>query len=68
MVKTVGVEFHQFDEVPEEIALAEGEGYLSLAHWRNAHTRFFTPFLKQWKITDLNKEQVVTEFYEVVYK
>jgi len=68
IVKTVRVEFCQFDEVSEEVAIAEGEGDLSLAHWRKAHIDFFTPFLKDWGVTDLDKELLVTEFYEVVYK
>ncbi len=68
IVKTVRVEFYQFDQVPEQVAIAEGEGDLSLDYWRNAHTDFFSTFLKEWGISDLNKETVVTEFYEVVYK
>lgn len=31
-----------FDEVDEEHARLEGEGDLSLAHWREVHERFFT--------------------------
>lgn len=68
IVKTVRVEIHQFDQVPKEVAIAEGEGDLSLEYWQKAHIEFFTPFLENWKIDDLNKEQVVTEFFEVVYK
>lgn len=68
IVKTVRVETYQFDSVPEEVATAEGEGDLSLEYWRKAHIEFFTPFLSEWNITDLNKETLVTEFYEVVYK
>lgn len=68
IVKTVRVEFYQFDQVPEEVAIAEGEGDLSLDYWRKAHIEFFSPFLKDWGISDLDKETLVTEFYEVVYK
>jgi uncharacterized protein YhfF len=68
IVKTVRVEIYQFDEVPEEVSIAEGEGDLSLEYWRKAHIAFFKPFLKDWGIQDLNKEKVVTEFFEVVYK
>lgn len=68
IVKTVRVEYYQFDQVPEEVAIAEGEGDLSLAFWREAHIGFFTPFLQDWGIADLDKEQVVTEFFEVVFK
>ncbi len=68
IVKTVRVEIYQFDKVPKEVAVAEGEGDLSLDYWRKAHIEFFTPFLKGWGVKELNKEDVVTEFYEVVYK
>ncbi|MDP7321549.1 MAG: ASCH domain-containing protein [Bacteriovoracaceae bacterium] len=68
IVKTVRVKFYQFDQVPQEVAYAEGEGDLSLDHWKKAHREFFTPFLQKWGISDLDKETVVTEFYEVVYK
>ncbi len=68
IVKTMEVEFHRFDQVPERIAIAEGEGDLSLEHWQQAHVQFFTPFLEDWKISDLNQETVVTEFYKLVYR
>ena len=68
LVKTVRVEIHPFDEVTEEIAIAEGEGDLSLDYWRKVHREFFTPYLKELAIEDLDKAEVVTEFYEVVWK
>jgi uncharacterized protein YhfF len=68
IVKTLRVEIYQFDQVPEEVAIAEGEGDLSIEYWRKAHIEFFTPFLTDWKITDLDKEKLITEFYKVVYK
>ena len=68
IVKTNRVEQYQFDQVPEEVAIAEGEGDLSYEYWREAHIKFFTPFLDEWGISDLDKETLVTEFYEVVFK
>jgi 5-formyltetrahydrofolate cyclo-ligase len=68
IVKTIRVEYYQFDKVPLEVAVAEGEGDLSLEFWYEAHVNFFKPFLSGWKIDDINKETLVTEFYEVVYK
>ena len=68
IVKTIRVEMYQFDQVPVEVAIAEGEGDLSLEYWKKIHTDFFTPFLDGWGVTDLAKETMVTEFYEVVYK
>ncbi len=68
LVKTIGVEIHQFDQVPESIAIAEGEGDLSLEHWRKVHMEFFSDYLNELKIVDLNKEKIVTEFFEIVQK
>ncbi len=68
IVKTIRIEFNQFDEMTDEIAKAEGEGDLSLTYWRKAHIEFFTPYLEGLGIKDLEKEKVITEFYEVVYK
>lgn len=68
LVKTIRVEYYQFEAVPLEVAIAEGEGDLSLEYWYEAHINFFSPFLKEWMISDLSKETLVTEFYEVVYK
>ncbi|MFW5468587.1 ASCH domain-containing protein [Knoellia sp. CPCC 206435] len=42
LIETTDVEVVPFDEVEEEHARLEGEGDLSLAHWREVHERFFT--------------------------
>lgn len=67
IVKCVGIEIHRFDQVPEKIAIAEGEGDLSLGYWTKAHREFFEPYLPRWKVTDLDKERVITEFFDVVW-
>jgi len=68
IVRTVKIEIHEFDKVPESVAIAEGEGDLSLTYWRKAHAEFFGPYLEQFGIVDLSKEKVITEFFEVVFK
>lgn len=67
ILKTSRVEINKFKDITEEIALAEGEGDGSIAHWKRAHEEFFSPFLKDLKIEDLNEEKVITEFFEVVF-
>ena len=42
LLETSEVTVVPFDEVDEEHARLEGEGDLSLAHWRTVHERFFT--------------------------
>ncbi len=68
LVKTVKVETHRFDSVPEYVAKAEGEGDLSLQYWKDGHARFFQPYLKELGIEKLEEAEVVTEFFEVVFR
>lgn len=68
IVETVRVEVNVFANITEEIARAEGEGDQSVSYWKKAHRDFFTPYLNDWGITDLDQEEVVTEFYNVVFK
>lgn len=68
IVKTVRIEIHSFEDVPPEVARAEGEGDLSLDYWRESHKEFFTPFLAELEIEDLNSALIVTEFFEIVYR
>jgi len=68
IVKTIKVEINNFDQIPESIAIAEGEGDLSLEYWKKAHRTFFTPFLKKLGIDMLDKAQIITEHFEVVFK
>ncbi|WP_372367498.1 ASCH domain-containing protein [Candidatus Uabimicrobium sp. HlEnr_7] len=64
IVRTVAVEIHLFKDVPLRIAVAEGEGDLSLEYWREGHRRFFE---KYFVLDNLDEEQIITEFFEVVY-
>ncbi|MEH0861723.1 ASCH domain-containing protein [Halobacteriovorax sp. DPLXC-1] len=68
IVKTIAVEINKFSDISKKIAEAEGEGDLSVEHWKKAHRDFFTPYLNDWGIVDLDDEDVVTEFYEVVFQ
>ena len=56
-----------YADVPVAIAIAEGEGDCSLETWRKLHRWFFEPYLDDLGIDDLDKAEVVTEFFEVVY-
>ena len=41
VIETTEVRIRRFDEVDEDFARDEGEGDLSLTHWRAAHEAFF---------------------------
>lgn len=67
ILRTTRVETHVFRDVSAAIALAEGEGDLSVDHWRRGHAEFNAPYLAEWGITDIEDAIVVTEFFELVY-
>lgn len=68
ILRTERVVFHRFKEVPLEIAIAEGEGDLSLEHWRKVHSELYKPYLAQWGISDINEARVVTEHFTIVFR
>ncbi|KGN33802.1 hypothetical protein N802_08320 [Knoellia sinensis KCTC 19936] len=66
LLETTDVQVVPFDEVDEEFARLEGEGDLSLAHWRRVHEEFFT------EVADHDRGfaqdmPVVCEQFRVVY-
>lgn len=67
LVQIVEVETFAFSEVPERVARAEGEGDLSLSFWRKAHREFFSLYIDEWGVTDLDSAEVVVEHYNVLY-
>ncbi|OIQ17593.1 MAG: hypothetical protein BM556_12385 [Bacteriovorax sp. MedPE-SWde] len=68
IIKTLKTEVNKFYDVPESVAFAEGEGDKSLAHWQNVHEDFFTFFLEELGIEQLEDADVITEHFEVIYK
>lgn len=68
ILKTVRIEINKFKNITDEIAKAEGEGDCTVKYWKQVHQDIYTPFLEHWGIEDLNEAEVITEFYEVVYK
>ncbi|HEY8191074.1 MAG TPA: ASCH domain-containing protein [Alphaproteobacteria bacterium] len=67
IVKTMKTAINKFKDIASEIAIAEGEGDLSVEYWKAVHSSFYTPHLKEWGIDNLNEALVVTEFFDVVW-
>jgi len=42
IIKTIEVTVTPMNEVPEEFAIAEGEGDRTYDYWKDTHTKFFT--------------------------
>ncbi len=53
-----------FNDVGERLAMAEGEGDLSLKYWREEHKRFFMKYYSDFT-EDL---EVVSEYFKVIHK
>ena len=66
LVVTTAVEVVPFDQVSEEHARLEGEGDLSLAHWREAHQHFFTEAAEQG-LEVADDLPVVCERFELIW-
>lgn len=68
ILRTEETVLNKFYNVPESIAIAEGEGDLSLEYWREAHSRFYLPQIKSWGLQSLEDATVITEFFSIVYR
>lgn len=68
ILKTIDIKLHKFNEVTVEIAIAEGEGDLSLEYWRKVHADLYTPFLNAWGLKRIEDATVITEFFSIVYR
>lgn len=68
ILRTDKVVKHAFKDVFADIAIAEGEGDLSLEYWRKAHSEIWLPLIHQWGVSDIADATVITEYFTVVYK
>lgn len=68
VVRITQVAITPFDQVGEEFAASEGEGDLSIAHWRKAHLDYFRNQCAQWNHTWRDDQPVVCESFELVYR
>lgn len=67
VIQTVKVTVMPFNQVPESVALKEGEGDKSYAYWRNGHIKFFGEELKSVNKTFREDMNVVCEEFELRY-
>lgn len=67
LLRTEKIAVHRFYDVPPDIALAEGEGDLSLDHWRRVHQAAYEPHLAQWGLASIADATVITEYYTVLF-
>jgi uncharacterized protein YhfF len=68
IIETTEVSVSRFNTVDEEFARAEGEGDLSLAYWREAHTKFFSRVLPKIGKQFSEDMPLVCERFKLIYK
>ena len=68
VIRDTEVRVVPFKDVDEEHARLEGEGDLSLAHWRDVHKKIFTQWMKEAGMAFKDSTNVVLEKFEVVYR
>lgn len=67
VVEVTNVTLQAFNEVKERFALAEGEGFMSLQDWRDAHWDFFTSRCKKLGIILTETILLVCEEFKVIF-
>ncbi|NQT59465.1 MAG: GNAT family N-acetyltransferase [Bacteroidetes bacterium] len=67
IIETVDVIVKGFDEIQEREALLEGEGDLSLEHWRNVHTYFFSQEYREKGKNFHTQIPVIFEQFKLLY-
>ena len=68
ITETYEVTIRKYNEVDADFARAEGEGDLSLAHWREAHREFFTRYLPRIGREFSEDMPLVCERFRLIYK
>ncbi|OZI12199.1 RNA-binding protein [Bacillaceae bacterium SAS-127] len=66
IIKTTDVSLMPMNEVPEEFAIAEGEGDRTYHYWRTVHEEFFTEELRKVDLEFSDDLLLVCERFEVV--
>ncbi|RUT35563.1 ASCH domain-containing protein [Paenibacillus zeisoli] len=66
IIKTVEVSILPMNEVPEEFAIAEGEGDRTYQYWKQAHEDFFTKELSELGLKYTKEMMLVCEYFELV--
>lgn len=66
IIRTSQVDIMPMNEVPEEFAIAEGEGDRTYRYWKEAHERFFKKELSEVGLEYTEDMMLVCERFELV--
>jgi uncharacterized protein YhfF len=65
-IETERMEVRRFKEVPETVAIGEGEGDLTLRDWRRGHWKYFTEEATRLGLAFDEDSRVFTEWFRVL--
>lgn len=68
ILKTEKTVLNKFENIPAEIAIAEGEGDLSVAYWKKVHGELYAPYLEKWGVKDIGELTILTEYFKIVFR
>ena len=66
IIRTSDVKIMPMNEVPEEFAIAEGEGDRTYRYWKDVHVEFFTVELRKLGLEYSEDMKLVCERFELV--
>jgi uncharacterized protein YhfF len=66
IIQTTEVQILPMNEVPEDFAVAEGEGDRSYRYWKEAHVDFFTVELSKLNLEFLEEMPLVCERFRLI--
>lgn len=66
IIRTSDVKIMPMNEVPEEFAIAEGEGDRTYQYWKDVHVEFFTEELGKVGLEFAEDMKLVCERFELV--
>jgi len=66
IIKTVDVKIMPMNEVPEEFAIAEGEGDRTYRYWKETHEKFFTEALSKLGLEFSEDMMLVCEHFKLI--
>jgi uncharacterized protein YhfF len=66
MIKTSEVSMMPMNEVPEDFAIAEGEGDRTYRYWKESHERFFNEELSKLGLEFTEEMVLVCERFELI--
>ncbi len=67
ILRTMRIETHKFKDIPDQVAIAEGEGDSSVAYWKRVHAELYAPHLKAWGLSQIDEATVITEFFRLSF-